>query len=104
MQYQDHMLRAVRWIRRSGKCMSHGEQQASTRCHELARRRIGEKAIFLKDFVIDEQNTTTTHVMMQGNVPSDEKVRVLAAAKGHALPVPLMQNSRVHMRGLCMIV
>ena len=27
VQYQDHMLRAVRWIRRSGKCVSHGDEQ-----------------------------------------------------------------------------
>ena len=76
------------------------EQRAATNWQDgrSARKR------FLKDFVIDEQNTTTTHVMMQGNVPSDEKVRGITAAKGHALPVPLMQNSRVHMRVLCMIV
>ena len=27
VHYQEHMLRAVRWIRRSGKCVSHGDEQ-----------------------------------------------------------------------------
>ena len=27
VQYQDRMGRAVRWIRRSGKCVSHGDEQ-----------------------------------------------------------------------------
>ena len=27
VQHQDHMVRAVRWTRRSGKCMSHGDEQ-----------------------------------------------------------------------------
>ena len=27
VQYQDRMARAVRWIRRSGKCVSHGDEQ-----------------------------------------------------------------------------
>ena len=84
--------------------MSHGEQQASNALPRIGKTADLRESDFWKDFVIDEQNTTTTHVMMQGNVPSDEKVRVLTAAKGHALPVPLMQNSRVHMRVLCMIV
>ena len=27
VQHQDRMARAVRWIRRSGKCVSHGDEQ-----------------------------------------------------------------------------
>ena len=27
VQYQDRVARAVRWIRRSGKCVSHGDEQ-----------------------------------------------------------------------------
>ena len=27
VQHQDRMGRAVRWIRRSGKCVSHGDEQ-----------------------------------------------------------------------------
>ena len=29
VQYQDRMGRAMRWIRRSGKCVSHGDEVSS---------------------------------------------------------------------------
>ena len=55
VQHQDHMVRAVRWTRTSGKRMSHGDEQRARHCHELARGRVDDSATTSEqNFVTDE--------------------------------------------------